>query len=321
MIEIEGELETLEFEKHRHAAMHELADDLELPGFRKGHVPHEIIEKNIPEIKILERMAILALSELYPKLLQEHKIDAIGKPELMITKLAAGNPLGYKIQTAVLPVWELPDYRNIAKKEPPIKETVVTQEEVQQTIETIRKMRAEKEGELPAYDDNFVKSVGKFENVADFEKRLRESIKLEKETKEKDKRRLKIIKDLLTATPLELPQIVVDYELDLLISQFKHDIERTGMKLEEYLKNSKTTLEDLRKNWEQNATERGKAELLLSRIAGEENLRPTEEEVEENLSFHLGGAKDKKGADSLRAFILNSLTREKVLNFLENLAN
>jgi hypothetical protein len=53
-------------------------------------------------------MAELALSEHYPKIIEQEKIDAISRPEIAITKLARKNPLGFKIKTAVLPEIKLP---------------------------------------------------------------------------------------------------------------------------------------------------------------------------------------------------------------------
>ena len=58
----------------------------------------------------------MALSEYYPKILEENKIDAISRPEISITKLARKNPLGFKIKTATMPEMKLPDYKQIAKK-------------------------------------------------------------------------------------------------------------------------------------------------------------------------------------------------------------
>ncbi|HXK35387.1 MAG TPA: trigger factor [Candidatus Paceibacterota bacterium] len=318
--ELEGELEIAAFEKYRPQALSEFAANIEVPGFRKGHVPNDLLEKNISAVKVLEKMAILALAELYPKLLAENKIDAIGKPEIIITKLAPGNPLGFKIRTAVLPSWQLPDYRAIAKKEAVLLETTVTDEEFKNTIETTRQMRKNENGELPIYNDEFVKSLGKFENIADFEKKLRENIKLEKEIKARDKRRLKIMRNILATIPMDLPQIIVDYELENLINQFKHNIEHGDFKFDDYLKNAKTDLATLRKNWEPVAIERAKTEIVISKISEEENLKPTPEEIEENLSFYAGTIKDKENTGGIRNYILNSLIREKVLSFLENLA-
>ena len=115
-VEIEGEIEGEIFETYFARALKKLGGDLEIPGFRKGKAPENILLANLGEMKILEEMAALAFGEHYPKILEENKIEAIGRPEISITKLARKNPLGFKIKTAVLPEVKLPDYKKIAKK-------------------------------------------------------------------------------------------------------------------------------------------------------------------------------------------------------------
>ena len=115
-VEIEGELPVEIFESYFAPALKKLGGDLEVPGFRKGKAPENILLANLGEMKILEEMAALAFGEHYPKILEENKIEAIGRPEISITKLARKNPLGFKIKTAVLPEVKLPDYKKIAKK-------------------------------------------------------------------------------------------------------------------------------------------------------------------------------------------------------------
>ena len=115
-VEVEGELEGEIFESYFAPALKKLGDNLEVPGFRNGKAPENILLANLGEMKILEEMAALAFGEHYPKILEENKIEAIGRPEISITKLARKNPLGFKIKTAVLPEVKLPDYKKIAKK-------------------------------------------------------------------------------------------------------------------------------------------------------------------------------------------------------------
>lgn len=148
-IEIEGELGAEAFESYFTKALKKLGEAFEIDGFRKGKVPESVLVSNIPEIRILEEMAEMALAEHYPKIIADEKLDAISRPEISITKLARKNPLGFKIQTAVLPTIKLPNYKNIAKdvnlrKENKEKDFSVTEKEMEDTIMDIRKSRAPK---------------------------------------------------------------------------------------------------------------------------------------------------------------------------------
>jgi hypothetical protein len=182
-IEIEGEIETTVFESYYKKALQNLGENLEIDGFRKGKVPENIMISKIPEISILEEMAELALGEHYPKMIEEHKLDVIDRPEIAITKLGRNNPLGFKIKTATIPEVTLPDYKKIAKDinssiTAEEKNITVTDEELENTIKDIQKSRApkkhitegvelseeekNKEPELPELTDEFVQSMGPF---------------------------------------------------------------------------------------------------------------------------------------------------------------
>lgn len=146
-VEIEGEIEAELFESYYKKALNKIGKDLEIDGFRKGKVPENILVQKVPEAHILEEMAEMALSEHYPKIIEEEKIDAISRPEISITKLARNNPLCFKIKTAVMPEIELPNYKEVAKKttseiSEKDKNLEVTDEEIENTILDIRKSRA-----------------------------------------------------------------------------------------------------------------------------------------------------------------------------------
>src|SRR3989344_2098328 len=143
-VEIEGELEAGAFENYFQKALKKIGKTLKLDGFRSGKIPESVLLSKVPEIRILEEMAELALSEYYPKILEDKKIDAISHPQISLTKLARKNPLGFKIKTAVLPEVKLPAYKDLAKNiisklTDQDKNVAVSPEELENTIMDIRK--------------------------------------------------------------------------------------------------------------------------------------------------------------------------------------
>ena len=58
-------------------------------------MPENVLLSNIPEIKILEEMAEMALNEYYPKIIEGEKLDVISRPEISITKLARKKSIGF----------------------------------------------------------------------------------------------------------------------------------------------------------------------------------------------------------------------------------
>jgi len=389
-VEIEGELGAEAFELYFDKALNKIGAEVEVDGFRKGKVPQNILLSKVPEIRILEEMAEMALSEHYPKIIAgetgSEKIDAISRPEISITKLARNNPLGFKIKTAVMPEIKLPEYKKIAKKiiegvDEKEKNLEVTEKEVEDTIMDIRKSRAPKKhiadeakehacedegckhehtspqpspeggegeenttstnpslsggeensketparnasqsdagGELPEVNDDFVKGLGPFENVADFKSKLKDNIKLEKENQLKEKTRLKIVEKIIDDSKIEMPEILVEVELDKILYRMESDISQMGLKFEDYLKHIKKTVEDIRKEFRNDAEKKAKLALVLNEISKTENIKADPEQVDKEVAMILEHYKE---ADPERARLHaeNVLTNEEVFKFLEN---
>ncbi len=343
-VEIEGEIEADVFEAYFDKALKRIGENLEIDGFRKGKVPENVLLSKVPEAQILGEMAEMALSEHYPKILEENKIDAISRPEISITKLARKNPLGFKIKTATLPEMTLPDYKGIAKKiiseiTDEEKNAEVTEKEVEDTIMDIRKSRAPKihmaeeaehvhkegeehkheepkEAELPEFNDEFVQALGPFKNVEDFKIKLKENIKLEKGNQLKEKTRLKIVEKIIDDLKVELPEILVEVELDKILYRMESDITQMGLKFEDYLKHLSKTVEDLRKEFRTDAEKKAKLALVLNKIAADEKIKADPEQVANEVAMILEHYKD---ADPERAQMHaeNVLTNEAVFQFLE----
>jgi FKBP-type peptidyl-prolyl cis-trans isomerase (trigger factor) len=111
---ITGEL-TLEFlSECRAEAIRHLSETIKIDGFRQGHVPENVIVQKVGEMKILEEAAEIGLGSEYRNIVTELKLSPIGRPNIAVTKLAPGIPLEFKIDVALEPEFDLPDYKKIA---------------------------------------------------------------------------------------------------------------------------------------------------------------------------------------------------------------
>jgi len=320
-IEIEGEISADEFETNRKESIKKLSTNVEISGFRKGNVPENILVQKIGEMPILEEMAERTIAKAYPKILIEQKIDAIGRPEVFITKIAKGSPLGFKIKTATMPEIELADYKKISANSPKSDEVTVDKKEVSDAIDNILKMRKQqgdsKEEKPPELTDEFVKTLGDFKNVNDFKDKVKENIRKEKETKAQQKRRMETMDKIINDSKIILPNIIVESELDKMMGQFEGDISRMGLKFDEYLKHIKKTKEELRKEWQTDAEKRSKVQIILNKISTAENIRAKDEDIEREAKIILEHYKDAD-IDRAKIYVETILTNEKVFEFLES---
>ena len=328
-IEMSGEMSAEVFGSFWQKAIAKLSQTVKIDGFRPGRVPEDILIKKIGEGAVLDEAAELALQDAYPKIIFDKKIAAIGRPMITITKIARGNPLGWKVVTAVIPEIKLPDYKKIAKKvfdEALKDEIVVTDKELDDLINEVRRERADKdkpaelpamsEVELPPFDNEFVKSLGQFESVADFRTKMRENLKLEKEASRKSALRFKTIESIDKESRMELPEILVENELKRGMREMQARVEEQGLNFEEYLKGIKKSLEDIKKESRGQAEQSVRYNLVLKEIAKRENISIPSEEVTkeaERLVKMYNGA----NLEAARMYVEDILINSKVLQFLE----
>lgn len=346
-VEIIGTLEVVEFEQYEEKALSRIGERLELPGFRIGKAPISIVKEKVEEMQLLEEMAEIAIQDNYGKILEENKIDAIGHPQISITKIGKGSPLEFKIKTAILPEIKLGDYKKIANKENNKEENkikiAVDEKDVEKVINDLRKMRAEQknnnheghenmteeehakihenkieipESDWPAFDDEFAKSFGDFKSADELKEKITENLKKEKLIEQKDKVRLLIIEELIKESGGEIPELLIEGEINKILYRLQADVTNAGLKFEDYLVQISKTIDDLKNEWKQDAEKRAKLQMIIHTISEKENLKPTEEEIEKDVEQIMTMYKD---ADRARAklYVEEMLENEKVFHFLE----
>ncbi len=404
--------------KHEaHAAEH-MAEKVDMPGFRKGKVPHAMLEARFGREAILIEAAEHAVHEAYPKALVEAKAEAIGRPEISFDTVAADQPLQFTIKTDVLPEIVLGDWKKATKKinaEESKKTALVEPKEIEDEIKRLAEMRAThvaverparsgdsvkvdftvrldgvvieggqatdhaivlgsnafipgfetavegmqvgeektfelpfpaeyhakhlagknaqftvklksvEEKSLPVIDDAFVKGLGKFDNLAALKESLQTGILEEKRRAAKEEWRGKILDALVSGASLEYPAVLVMEELERMVRQFEGQVSMMGLTWEQYLGQLKKTEEELRAEWTPQAKKRIAAELVLQKIAAEDEIEVSSEDIEAEMNkifqYYKSQQEIEKQIDMGRLYtsVRGRLTNEKTLEYLEKL--
>ncbi len=354
-VKITGEIPFAELEKERSAALKALGQDLELKGFRKGHIPESVLVKHIGEMTILNEMAERTLAGLYPHILHEHKLDAISRPDVSITKLAPGNPFGFTLQLAVLPEVILPDYKKIAGGVNKGKEdSKLGEKDIADAIERIQRQKlsydrlqekakkkeasalAMKDGltlptpetasdeteedisklPVPELTDEYVKTLGAFDSVDTFKKQITEHLEREKKEEAMSKHRALLTEALIDGSTIDLADILVQSEINQMFGQMEEELKRAGLTVEGYLEHVKKTREDMVKEWTPAAEKRAKTQLILNEISKREKIEPKAEDAQRDIDGLLAQYKD---ADPIRVriYVESMLRNSEVMKFLE----
>lgn len=324
-VEVKGTVPAASFDSYVARATKSFVAHAELDGFRKGKAPEKLVIERVGEDKIMHEAAELAMKDEWPKILEEHKIEAIGPAEFHITKIARGNDLGWQAIVHIMPEVTLPDWRALAaeaNKKREKKDIEVTDKEVDNTLAYIQKVRTEEGKTPPPLDDAYAQSLGNFSTLEALKNNIREGIQKEKEQKALDEHRGTLASIIAEASTIELPDILVREEQEKMIAEMKHNIESMGLSWNDYLSRLKKTEPEIRDGYAKDAERRVKVALTLSEIAKAENLESTDAEITERVDTILRpySPEEKNQIDRSRVTIYAKgvIRNEKVLKLLES---
>jgi FKBP-type peptidyl-prolyl cis-trans isomerase (trigger factor) len=319
-IEITADMPAVVFDAYRQAALRNINQSITIDGFRKGNVPEKVLLTKVGEKTVLEEMAELALSDAYPAIVLDHALDPVGRPEISITKMAAGNPLEFKIRTAVMPEVTLGDYKKNAQETPTQKEakgpTSISEKEIDEALVQFKKSHAEHDHDKDEHTDEGHNHASF--DTPEFRQKIKEALIENKRMDAIEKRRIAMADRIVETATIDLPRVLIESETNRIENQFKEDISRMGVNLDDYLKSAKKTLDDLRKEWAPHGEKKAKLQLALNKIAELEKIEVEEKEIEAEVAHILEHYKDADRARA-HAYAAGVLTNEKVFQFLEKL--
>ncbi len=116
---------------------------------------------------------------------------------------------------------------------------------------------------------------------------------------------------------MEIPEILVEVEIDKILYRMESDITQMGLKFEDYLKHLNKTKEDSRKEFRNDGEKKAKLALILNEIAKVEKIVADEQQVVKEVEAILEHYKDAD-PERARMHAENVLTNEAIFRFLEN---
>ena len=147
------------------------------------------------------------------------------------------------------------------------------------------KLNSLREKEMPELDDEFVKDVSETANTVDeYKKEIRE--KLEKQAEERADAAFEseIIETISDNAKIDIPKAMVEEQIDAMLRDMELRMMYQGLRMQDFLKYSGQTMEQLRDTYRQQAEDRVKTQLTLEAITKAEGIEPTDEEIDKELS-------------------------------------
>ena len=173
---------------------------------------------------------------------------------------------------------------------------------------------------LPELNDAFAKELGEFTGIEDVRKRVRENMEAEKTHTAQHEAKDKLVAELVKRNDFEVPEAMVDRQIDLRLERGLRALAAQGMRAEDM---KKMDLNRLRAGQRDQALQEVKASLLLDKIADLEKIEVQDEEI--NHEIEALAAQTKQTSEAVRARltrdgaldrIRNRIRNEKTLEFL-----
>lgn len=146
------------------------------------------------------------------------------------------------------------------------------------------KVRQVKEKQLPDLNDDLVKEISDFETLEEFKADARERM----EKNARDQAKVKLEEDLVGKASdnakVEVPQLLVERQIDRMIADMEQYLRYQGLDLEKFAEMSGKSVEEMRKDKEEEAEKRTKANLVLDAIVKKEGITVEESEIDEKLA-------------------------------------
>ena len=182
------------------------------------------------------------------------------------------------------------------------------------------KVNGIKQKSLPELNDDFAKELGEFASLDQVRKQIRENMDAERRHEAERASKDKLVAELVKRNEFEVPESLVDRQIDLRLERGLRALAAQGMKMEDL---KKMDLPRLRAGQRDQAVNDVKSSLLLERIADLEKIDVSDDEI--NRELEALAKQSKQTSEAVRARLTEDggldrirmrIRSEKTLNFL-----
>ena len=140
-----------------------------------------------------------------------------------------------------------------------------------------------KEKELPEINNDFVKNFGNYKDMDEFKKSIKENLKIKAENISRNNYEKELINKVEEVCEVKVPEVLVDREVNYMIKTLEEDLKTKNISLEDYLISIKADESKLKKEYKTVAEKRVKKELILDKIAKDQKIEATDNELKKKI--------------------------------------
>src|SRR5699024_1882447 len=138
--------------------------------------------------------------------------------------------------------------------------------------------------ELPELDDDFAQDVSEFDTLAEYKEDIKKNLAERKEKEARTAKENAAVDKAIENAQMEIPDAMIETQISQMLDDFSRRMQAQGLTMEQYMQFTGLTADKMREEMKPQALKRIQTRLVLEKIAETENIQPSEEEVNEEIS-------------------------------------
>ena len=270
-VELTGELVKNKFED----VFKKITQEAKIKGFRPGHAPRDIIEKEYSHVAH-EQVLRELIPEVYQKALEQEKLDVIDYPSISDVKLDRTS-LSFKATVEITPEVPVKDYKGITLT---YVKPAVNEDEIKRQLDSIKESR-----KIDSIDDAFARGMG-YPSLDELKSVMERQIMVNRDNAQRHAIEKQLIDHITKGLDVKLPQALVSKQVEEMLRQAKIDLALKGVPKEKIIEEEA----GLRKEIEPQARQQVLVYLVLSAIARKENIPVDDHMTHKVMDFFYSNA-------------------------------
>ena len=138
--------------------------------------------------------------------------------------------------------------------------------------------------ELPELDDDFAKDVSEFDTLAEYKEQVKTNLVERKENEAKRAKEDAAVDKAIENAQMDIPEAMLQTQCRQMLDDFSRRMQSQGLSMDQYFQFTGMTADKMMEDMKPQALKRIQTRLVLEKVAEVENIQPTEEEVNEEIS-------------------------------------
>lgn len=321
--------------------LQKMAQEVEIAGFRKGTAPLPMVEQQLGT-KLQDEVLKNVMPNFLIEALKGTDIVPIDYPKYDLISFVKGQQIQYKATITNRPAVTVGTYKTIKVTRPTPKS--VTEEEVQKVVDDLFKRWQAKagaqqnttangqtgsinfqggpstdSGSSTKPDDNFAQAMGAL-SMTDLKVKIKKDLESNVTYNNELDFEEAILQEVEKMTMVELPEILIQDELNRMLVSLQRRVADMGLLLEDYLKSQGKTLEQIKNEWRVQAEKNVRMELGLAEVARQENVTISDAELQAEVDkIQDAKVKAQFEAQEPRLHLRHALRQTRTLDLLKKM--